>query len=96
METTVVNNHELSRYELLSGDAMLGFAEYRSQTIGDGEVVDFHHTLIQPQHRGHGNAERLVGAALDDVRTAGGKVTASCWFVDQFIVEHGQYESLRA
>jgi predicted GNAT family acetyltransferase len=56
----------------------------------------FHHTLITPRERGQGNAERLIAAALDDVRERGLKVVATCWYVDQFLVEHPAYADLRA
>lgn len=100
METSVVHVPEQSRYEIRAGgaqpgDGELGFAEYRP-VAGSEDVLDFHHTLVHPQHRGHGVAERLVGAALDDVRVAGKRVRPSCWFVDQFMVEHPEYQTLRA
>lgn len=100
METSVVHVPDQSRYEIhagdaQSGDAELGFAEYRP-VVGTEDVLEFHHTLVHPQHRGHGVAERLVAAALDDVRAAGKRVKASCWFVDQFLVEHAEYQPLRA
>lgn len=100
METSVVHVPEQTRYEIRaadapSGEAELGFAEYRP-LAGADDVLEFHHTLVHPQHRGHGVAERLVAAALDDVRTLGKRVKPSCWFVDQFIVEHPEYAPLRA
>ena len=101
METSVVHVPEQSRYEIRAADAPagepeLGFAEYRPLTGSDDDVLEFHHTLVHPQHRGHGVAERLVAAALEDVRAGGRRVKPSCWFVDQFIVEHPEYAPLRA
>jgi hypothetical protein len=96
--TDVVHNADESRYELLKDGAEIGVTEYRL-VANNGEapaVAEFFHTLITPRERAKGNAERLVGAALDDVRERGLKVTARCWFVDQFIVEHPSYADLRA
>lgn len=100
METSVVHVPEQSRYEIRAAEAQaaepeLGFAEYRP-LAGADDVLEFHHTLIHPQHRGRGIGQRLVAAALDDVRAIGKRVRPSCWFVDQFIVEHPEYAALRA
>jgi predicted GNAT family acetyltransferase len=99
MQTTeVVHNADESRYELVKDGAEIGIAEYRL-VANNGEapsVAEFFHTLITPRERGKGNGERLVEAALADVRERGLKVKARCWFVDQFIVEHPSYADLRA
>lgn len=94
----VVHNAEESRYELLKGGVEIGIAEYRLvANNGDAPTVaQFHHTRVTPSERGHGNAERLIAGALDDVRGRGLKVRATCWYVDQFLVEHPAYADLRA
>jgi len=96
METNVSLNEAESRYELRSGDEQIGVAEYRLVDTADGQVADFHHTRIDPTRRGQGHAERLFTAALDDVRRRGLRVQASCWYVDQFLIEHPDYADLRA
>lgn len=88
------HNAEESRYELMLGEEVVGFAEYRLD--GAGTVANFHHTLIEPSHRGQGLASCLVTAALDDMRSRGRRVTATCWYVQQFLVEHPAYADLRA
>lgn len=99
MQTTeVLHNADASRYELLKNGAEIGITEYRL-VANDGEapsVAVFHHTFITPSERGQGNAERLVAGAMDDVRERGLKVVATCWYVDQFLVEHPAYADLRA
>jgi predicted GNAT family acetyltransferase len=72
----------------------ISLADYR--LLPDGRTREFHHTLTLRQHRGHGHAADLVGRALDDVRASGGRVVATCWFVDQFIDDHPDYADLRA
>lgn len=99
MQTTEVrHNAEASRYELLKDGTQIGIAEYRLLPSGsDGPTVaEFHHTLIQPSERGQGNAERLISGALEDVRRRALKVKATCWYVDQFLVDHPPYADLRA
>lgn len=99
MQTTdVVHIAERSRYELHKGGAEIGIAEYRVLAGDDGSptVIEFHHTLIAPTERRIGNAARLIEAALDDVRARGLRVKPTCWYVDQFLVEHASYADLRA
>ena len=62
----------------------------------DGVVAEFHHTLVYPPYRGRGHAERLVRAALDDARARGWRVHPTCWYVDQFMIDHPDYADLRA
>jgi predicted GNAT family acetyltransferase len=99
MQTTeVVHNADESRYELVEDGVEIGMTEYRL-VANDGEaptVAEFFHTLITPRQRGKGNAARLVERALDDIRARGLKVKATCWYVDQFLVEHPAYADLRA
>lgn len=76
-----------SRYELVDGDAIVGFADY----VIDGATVEFPHTVINPDRRGHGLGAILVEAALEDVRRSGKVVLPTCWYVAQFIDTHPEY-----
>jgi len=92
----VVHNDADSRYELLAGDTTLGVAEYRLLDTAGGQIADFHHTVIDPPHRDRGYGERLVRGALDDARARNLRVRPTCWYVDQFLIEHPAYQDLRA
>ncbi len=81
---------EHSRYELVADSKVIGIADYERQ----GDVFVFPHTLIDPAHRKQGWGDVLVGAALDDVRSKGGKVVAQCWFVAEFLAAHAEYSDL--
>ncbi len=81
-----------SRYELVDGDDVVGFADY---TIDDDRVV-LRHTVIDPSRRGQGLGAVLVQAVLDDVRPSGHKVAPACWYVRQFIDGHLEYADLLA
>lgn len=99
MQTTdVVHNADESRYDIFKDGVEIGSTAYRLLPADDGEptVAEFHHTLITPTERGQGHAERLVAAALDDIRARGLRVKPTCWYVDQFLVEHAAYADLRA
>ncbi|MEY2468711.1 MAG: uncharacterized protein QOF21_1409 [Actinomycetota bacterium] len=88
----VRDNKELSRYELVVDDELVGVADYRV----DGDTRVFPHTEIKPWLRGRGLGEQLVRGALDDVRRRGAKARPICWFVKDFIKHNPEYADLRA
>lgn len=92
MSTTVSLNAEKERYEISVDGELAGFTEARPR----GEVVLFPHTEIDPEFRGRGLATQLVQAALDDVRSRGLKVRATCSIVRGFLDEHPEYQDLVA
>ena len=92
--TEVHNNEAESRYELLLDGEVVGVADYRS--VGDGTRLVFPHTEIVEPLRGQGLGDRLIRAALDDVRRAGRTITPSCWAVAEFVDEHPDYADLVA
>lgn len=92
MTSEVRDNPQASRYELFVDGELAGFADYR---IHD-DVVIFPHTVIAPERRGKGLGDILVEGALEDVRTSGRRVVASCWFVAEFIDARSQYHDLLA
>ena len=81
-----------SRYELVEDGTVIGIADYRVQ----GDVVVFHHTVIDRDRRGHGLGAVLIQGALDDVRPTGRKVVPVCWYVGEFLDTHSGYGDLAA
>ncbi|MGN9809297.1 GNAT family N-acetyltransferase [Micromonospora sp. BQ11] len=91
MDMTVVRSSpERSRYEILVGGTLVGFADYR---LVDGDVV-FTHTEIDVAHEGRGLGSRLIGEALDDVRRQGRSAVPLCSFVAAYIARHPEYADL--
>jgi predicted GNAT family acetyltransferase len=90
-EPVVQHNAAASRYEV-TVDGHLSVAEYELQ---GGRMV-FTHTVVPPELRGRGLAEKLVRAALADARTAGRKVVPQCSYVAAFIARHKEYQPLVA
>ena len=90
--TKIVHNAEASRYELFVEDQLASIAEYNRR----GDQLFFDHTETAIRFRGRGLAERLVRAALDDVRKQGLGVVPRCWFVAEFVQEHPEYRDLVA
>ncbi len=92
-ETTRVEHHaDRHRYEILVGDEVAGYAEYRP---GAG-TRDFDHTVTLPQFRGRGLAAVLVRDALDDTRAAGLSIVPSCSYVRHFVDTNPDYQDLVA
>ena len=62
----------------------------------DGDRMIFTHTVVPPELRGRGIAEKLVRAALAEARTAKRKVVPTCSYVAKFIERHKEYQDLVA
>jgi predicted GNAT family acetyltransferase len=88
----ITKNQEQSRYELRVDGELVGVADYVAQP----DRIVFPHTEVTPSYRGHGYGEKLVHAALEDVRRAGGRVVAHCWFVAGYIRAHPEFADLLA
>ena len=84
---TLRNNTGAQRYELVEGDELVGFAEYRS----DGDTTVFTHTEIAAGHEGKGYGSALAKQALDDVLGRNGKIVAQCEFIAAYIGRHPEY-----
>ncbi|HZP30453.1 MAG TPA: GNAT family N-acetyltransferase [Acidimicrobiia bacterium] len=83
----VRRNDTEHRYELFDGHELVGVADF----VVRGDTVVMPHTEIVPHRRGHGLGDRLVRAALDDIRATGRAVVPVCWFVADFIDRHPEY-----
>jgi len=92
--TTFEHDETAHQYRLLDGTVVVSIADYRP--LDDGTTLVFHHTLTPPAFRGNGYAAALIGQALDDVRARDKKVVATCWFVEEYLVEHPEVADLRA
>lgn len=59
-------------------------------------ILDYRHTFVPPEHRGHGIAGRLVRHALDYARDNDLSVIPSCPFVADLIRRNPEYRTLVA
>ena len=90
MEIEVRRDDERHRYyALLDGQE----AHIRFAPAGPG-TLDFQHTEVPPELRGHGVAEALVRQALEDVRARGEHIIATCPYVKAFLARHPEYRPL--
>ena len=91
MTTTVANNPDKSRYEILIDGDLVGVAVYE---LGENSI-NFVHTQVETDIREKGLGGNLVQHALDDVREgSSARVIATCPFVTRWISEHPDYQDL--
>jgi predicted GNAT family acetyltransferase len=75
-----------SRYTMVLGDQLAGFAEYREQ----GGRLHLTHTVVQQEFEGQGVGSRLAAFALDDARSRGLQVVPQCSFMAAYVKRHEQ------
>jgi uncharacterized protein len=93
MSTTVRDNPDESRYELLVDGRLAGFASYRLH----GERITMYHTEVEAEYGGRGLGDELARAALDDVRRRGLVLVPLCPFIASYVRHHpGEYLDLVA
>ena len=86
-DLTVTDNTDARRFELRSGDEVVGLVDY----LPAGASVIFAHTEIQPGHEQQGFGSTLVGLALDQIRDRGTTVIPTCPFTAAFVQRHPEY-----
>lgn len=94
-DLTVTRNDADSRYEGRIGGDDVAVIEFRRRDT-DTPVVVMTHTEVPDSMRGQGVGGQLVQKALDDVRTRGEAVVATCPFVASWVEEHPDYQDLLA
>lgn len=90
MTTTVRDNPDQQRYELVIGEQLVGIADYTVH----GDTIVLPHTVIDSTQRGKGLGAVLVRGALDHIRERGLTVDPQCWYVAEFIRAHDEYVDL--
>jgi predicted GNAT family acetyltransferase len=88
--TSVADNREARRFEILRGGRIAGFAEYRDLPHGRAFV----HTVIHSQQDGLGST--LIQTLLDEARAEKRNVIPLCPFVRRYIRRNPRYADLVA
>jgi predicted GNAT family acetyltransferase len=86
----VIDNPEEQRFEVLLGDEVAGFLQYKARP----GLIALNHTEVDGRFEGQGLGSRLIAFALDDARTRGLAVLPFCPFVDEYIQRHREYVDL--
>ena len=88
-EVVVEDNPAARRYQAQVGE-YLAVAEYRL----DGDTITFTHTQVPKELEGHGIANKLAHAALEDARARQLTVVPLCPFIASYIRRHQEYVAL--
>lgn len=84
MGISVINNNELSRFEIYSDEELAGFAEYKMRA----NKIVFPHTEIDPKFGGKGLGSALIEKALSDALAQQLEVDPYCPFVSKYIAKN--------
>lgn len=90
MDTEPRDNTQGRRYQIDDGGRPIARIDYR---LGDG-FIDLLHTEVAPDHEGQGLASKLAKHALEDARSRGLKVVATCEYVRGYVDKHPEYAAL--
>ncbi|MDH6143730.1 MULTISPECIES: GNAT family N-acetyltransferase [Kitasatospora] len=90
MEIEIRDVEANSRFEAWVGSELAGFAEYER----DERLVVYPHTVVDPRFEGKGVGSALARAALDDARSRGLAVRATCVFIHGWMARHPEYADL--
>lgn len=91
METEVVDNPAMSRFELaIDGSDEVAAAYYRI----DGDKVILTHTEVPSAFAGRGIGSRLAQGVFDAIRASGRKVVPRCPFMGAYAARHPEYADL--
>lgn len=80
----VRDNPDASRFEILDGDKLLGFAEYRPA----GDAIMMTHTEVNESLEGRGVGSTLIRESLSAIKARGLRVVPMCPFVAAHIKRH--------
>lgn len=78
----VIDVPERHRFEILDDGQSVGFCDYHENSDG---TVTLPHTVIDPSRRGRGLGDVLVKAAVEELRSRGLAINATCWFVAEYL-----------
>lgn len=86
----VTDNTEQHRYEITLDDELVGFSQYRDH---DG-VRDILHTEVFEGWEGRGLATSLLRGALEDIRSRGLRLKATCPMLVGYLEKHPEEKDL--
>lgn len=86
--TTIRNNPDRRRFEVLDAGAVVGLAAYVDDDQGHRI---FYHTAVDEEYGGQGLAGRLIAQALDETVAAGLSIVPVCPFVRKFLRSHTEH-----
>ena len=83
-EARIVDAPERKRFELIVGDRVVGFTQYR---LGD-TWISLDHTEIDPSLEGRGYGSKLAAGVLEATRERGLRAIVVCPFISAYLRRH--------
>ena len=83
-DVAVTDATDARRFELRRAGELVGFATYHRR----GEVVVVTHVETLVQHRGQGNASRLMAGVVERLRDEGRTIVPICPFAADYLRHH--------
>ncbi|WP_132993606.1 GNAT family N-acetyltransferase [Gordonia zhaorongruii] len=92
-EPELRHNPDRDRYELWSGEELIGVAGYETNDSGDLILL---HTVVTERFARAGFARLLVATLLDTIESEGRHVVPVCTYTQSFIERFPQYRDVVA
>ena len=89
----IANRAERHCYELVLGGKTAAHIDYR---LRGSDTIDLIHTEVAPEHEGKGLGSQIARFALEDARSRGLKVIASCSYIAGYVRKHPEFGALLA
>jgi RimJ/RimL family protein N-acetyltransferase/predicted GNAT family acetyltransferase len=86
----IITNPLSAQFEAVDDATVVGLLAY-DQT---GNHFDLRHSFVLAGLSSQHIVNTMIGAALEQIRTLGGTITATCPYVDAFVDQHPQYGDL--
>lgn len=90
---TIVH-HQTSHQFITEVEGKIAHLDYTPSI--DGKVLDYHHTFVPLELRGRHIAQDIVKFALEYAKANHFKIIPTCSFVERYIEQHPEYQSLVA
>jgi predicted GNAT family acetyltransferase len=90
VDTEFVDDPDRHRFDLRSGEEVIGFLDYQLAT----SVIALVHIEVDEAHNGQGHAATLARSALDEARSRGLRVVPTCPYVASYVRKHPEYADL--
>ena len=90
LPTSITDNPERNRFEVLVEDTVIGWQSYRRYK----NHIVLMATEIDPQWRGRGVSSALIDGVLGLIRAAGHTVVPRCKLTGDYLFRHPEYRDL--
>lgn len=90
-DVTIRHNPARHRFEVRSGDHVIGKAAYKEYDGGGAPQRIFYHTVINDEYGGQGLAGKLAEVALRETVEAGRAIVPVCPYIKKYLRKHPEY-----